>query len=140
SDVAINQLSTLTDEEMRQLDKAMDSTIIDNDIELQTSSTRGFVLDGKEETLKRRDAGAAEFSQMVAKLDGLLQTPKGKAVFAHIQEKAAELRTIQDRAVELRRAGKAKEAANVLFAVHASEVREDLEKSIDELIDLCNKL
>ncbi len=140
SDIAIGQLSRLTDEEIKQLEKVEYANVMDNDVEQQTSSTRGFVIGGKEETLKRREDGAAEFSQVAAKIGAMLQTARGKALFAHIQEKAAELRGIQDRAVELRRAGKTKEAGELLFTAQASQVREDLEKSIDDLVSICNKL
>ena len=140
SDIAIGQLSKLTDEEIKQVEKVQYSIVMNNDIEVQTSTTRGYVIAGREETLKRREEGAAEFSRMSAKMDALLQTARGKALFAHIQELAADLRGTQDRALELRRAGKATEAGEVLFTVHANEVRSDLQKSIGDLIAICNKL
>ena len=137
---SIEKLSDLTDEMTKQLLKKQYSLEIDSGLELQTSSTRGFLLTGKEEVLKRRDEGIDQFGDRLAKLRGLLQTDTGKALGARIESEGKELQQAQQRAIELRRAGNAKAATDLLFADESVRLRAELEKSVDDLTALIDKL
>jgi len=137
---SIEKLSDLTDEMTKQLLKKQYSLEIDSGLELQTSSTRGFLLTGKEEILKRRDEGIDQFGDRLAKLRGLLQTDTGKALGARIESEGKELQQAQQRAIELRRAGNAKAATDLLFADESVRLRAELEKSVDDLTALIDKL
>ena len=135
-----NNLSDLTDEMSKQDHKRLLASEVDGGIELQTSSTRGYVLSGAESVLKRREEGIAEADKAMEELAKLLQTEQGKAVWARTEQSRRELHDIQSRAIDLRRSGKAKEAADLLFTEHAIQVRGDAENSIDELTTLFDKL
>ncbi len=137
---SINKLSDLSNEVEKQLVKKQFSIELDSGLELQTSSTRGFLLSGREELLKRRDEGVAQFSDRAGELSKLLQTERGKAVMEHIKAEAQEVQSAQGHAIELRRSGKKDEAFKAIFNDHTSQVRADLEKSIDDLIALIQKL
>ncbi len=137
---SLNKLSDVTDDIKKQMHKAQIAADVDAGIELQTSGTRGFMLSGSEATLKRREEGMTQVDTSMAELVKLLQTEKGKAAFARVDAGSKELRNIQSEAIELRRHGKTKEATDLLFTDHATQVRTDAEKAIDELQDLIDKL
>ncbi len=137
---SLNKLSGLTDEISRQMLNAQIATDVDAGIELQTSSARGFVLSGTEGILKRRDEGIAQIDKSMEELNKQLQTEKGKELFAKVEAAAKELRDLQGQAIELRRRGKTKEATDALFTEHASQVRTDAEKAVDDLQILIDRL
>jgi len=137
---AINKLSDLSDNVNNQAHKKQLATEVDGGIELQTSSTRGYVLSGTEETLKRREEGIAEVDNSMEALNKLLQTEEGKAAWGDVDRSDKALRDLQSRAIELRRSGKAKEAADELFTEHAIQVRMDAEKAVDKLQGSIDKL
>ncbi len=137
---SIHKLSDLTDEVERQLQKKQLATEIDGGIELQTSSTRGYVLSGSEETLKRREEGISQADKAMQELNPVLQTEKGKAIWAELDTSQKALRELQGQAIELRRGGKPKEAGDSLFTEHAIQLRGTAEKLVDTLQGLINKL
>ena len=130
---SVNKLSDLSDEVQKQMHKAQIAADVDSGIELQTSAGRGFVLSGNEEILKRREEGIAQVDKSMAELIKLLGTEEGKAIFAKVDTGTHELRNLQGQALELRRHGKTKEAADALFAEHAVQIRAGVEKDIDDL-------
>ena len=130
---SVNKLSDLSDEVQKQMHQAQIAADVDSGIELQTSATRGFVLSGNEEILKRREEGIAQVDKSLEELVKLLQTEAGKAVFAKVDSEARELRNLQSQAVDFRRKGKTKEATDALFTEHALQIRVGAEKDIDDL-------
>lgn len=135
-----NRLSDLTDEMDKQQKKTILASQADGGLELQTSSTRGYVLSGTEATLKRHQDGIAEYDKAMGELKSLLQTEKGQEVWGQANESGKALRALQEQAIELRRNGKAKEAADLLFTERASQVRADAEAQIDKLQELIDRL
>ncbi len=137
---SINKLSDLTDEMAKQMTKNELALRIDGGLELQTSATRGFVLTGKEEVLKRREEGLKEFNDNQSKLEKQLQTEAGKALAARIDFEGKKLQDLQERAIELRRAGNIKAATELLFNDESDRLRVDLEKSVDDMNEIIDKL
>jgi len=137
---SINKLSVLADEITKQMSKKQMALQIDSGLELQISSTRGYVLSGKEELLKRRDQGVEQYNDQTEKLGSLLQTEAGKALARRMQSEGKQLQDLQERSVELRRAGNGKAATDLLFGDELSRLRADLEKSTDEMTGLIDKL
>jgi len=130
---SVNKLSDLTDEVERQMYKAQLATDVDAGLELQTSAVRGFALCGNEEILKRRDEGIGQVNKSMAELSKLLQSDKGKELYAKVDAGTKELRDLEGRVIELRRRGKARESSDALFAEHAVQVRIAAEEAIDDL-------
>jgi methyl-accepting chemotaxis protein len=137
---SINKLSDLTDEEQKQSHKKQLATEVDGGIELQTSSTRGYVLSGGEESLRRRQEGITEADKAMEELNKLLQTEKGKAAWAEADTTQKALRELQGQAIEMRRDGKIKEAGENLFTERARQLRAAAEKSVDDLQGMIDKL
>ena len=138
--MSVNKLSDLSDEVNKQWYKKVMATEVDAGIELQTSSTRGYVLTATEESLKRRQEGIDQVDKSMEELNKLLQTEKGKAAWSEVDTNSRTLRELQGQAIELRRAGKAKEAAESLFTEHARQLRAAAENSADTLQALIDKL
>jgi methyl-accepting chemotaxis protein len=99
-------------------------------LEMQTTAIRGFLLAGKEELLKHDQEGQEAFKENAAKLEPLLQTERGKRVFADISRLFREYRTVADRQIQLRREGKTKEATDLAFAAHTTQLRTDLSQQL----------
>ncbi len=137
---SINNVAALGDEVNKQMGKKQLSNDAEAAIEMQTSGGRGYLLSGSEETLKRREEGIAQFDKSMAELNKLLQTERGRAVYASLDSAARELRDIQGKAIELRRSGQAKEAVGLLFSDHANQVRQEANKASEELVGLIDNL
>src|SRR5690349_20624402 len=86
------------------------SQTMETALEIQTTGVRGFLLAGKEDLLKHDQEGQQEFKQSADKLEKVLVTEHGKKLFAEIKRSFEAFRSIADREVQLRRAGKNKEA------------------------------
>jgi methyl-accepting chemotaxis protein len=137
---AIHKLTTLSDEVSKQMYKKQLAVAVNGGVELQTSATRGYLLSGTEGTLKRRDEAMAHVDRSMEELSKLLQTQKGQEVFGQVDGATKQLRNLQSRAIERQRAGKIKEAINLLFTEQATQIRVEAEKSVDDLIGLIDKL
>jgi methyl-accepting chemotaxis protein len=137
---SVNKLSDLSDEVQKQMYNSQLASDVDAGIELQTSAGRGFVLSGNERILSRRAEGIAENDKSMQELSKLLQSEKGKELYNKVDAGAKELRELQGQAIELRRRGKTNEAIDMLFTEHATQVRTDAEKAVDDLKGLSDKL
>jgi len=137
---AVGQLADISnrvDEIMLKKDMASQ---IEAAIEKQTTGVRGFLLAGKEDLLKHDEEGKQEFSDNMDRLGKILTTEEGKRLHAEIQRSYNEFRNFADREVELRRAGKLKDAEAVMMAPQTMEVRAQLRKNLAALIALESKL
>jgi methyl-accepting chemotaxis protein len=108
-------------------------------LEMQTTGVRGFLLAGKEDLLKHDQDGQAGFKAAVEKLEPLLTTEQGKKLMGDIRRQFGEWRTITDQAIQRRREGKSKEAADLIFSDHTTQIRTELRASIAELDGLIDK-
>ncbi len=116
------------------------SSQIDAAIEKQTSGIRGFLLAGREDLLTQDEDGKKEFA---ANMDGLAKLPtsdEGKRLHAEIRRNYDEYRAIADHEIQLRRAGKAKEAIELAFTPSTSEARTRLRQAVADLVALENRL
>jgi len=137
---AIDKLSDLTDEMIKQMTKSTLAYAADDGYEMQTNGTRTFLLTGDPAELAHRQEGIAQAKDNMDKLGKLLQTERGKAVYAHLIEQAGELQSFQDRAIALRREGNTATATKVLFDPHVNQLRQDMDNGLEELEKLTTKL
>src|SRR5215471_8315021 len=108
------KLSDLTDEMGKQDHKRLLATQADQGLELQTSATRGYVLSGAESVLKRRQEGIEQADKAMEELAKLQQTEKGREIWSRTEKARRELHDMQGQAIDMRRSGRAKEAADLL--------------------------
>ena len=137
---SVNKLSDLSDEVLKQTEKTRLAYGADDGFEMQINGTRTFLLTGQDDALKHRQEGTEQAKENAAKLGPLLQTERGKAIFARLLDASRELERIQDSSIELRRAGNTKAAVDLMFDAHAKQLREEIDGIVDELEKLTAKL
>jgi methyl-accepting chemotaxis protein len=116
------------------------SSQIEGAIEKQTTGVRGFLLAGKEDLLKHDEEGKQEFTDNMDKLAKLLSTEEGKRLHQEIHRLYQEFRAICDREIQLRRAGKGKEAEALAFSPQTGETRTQLRKAVADMQALEDKI
>ena len=137
---SVDRLSNLGDEVNKQMTKTELAYTADDGDEMQINGTRTFLLTGDEEFLKHREEGRTQAKAAMGELGKLLQTERGKALYSKIAEDASEVEKAEDRAVQLRRAGKTKAAMEVLFDPRARQLRAELDGLLEELEGIVKKL
>jgi methyl-accepting chemotaxis protein len=130
----------MSDEVERQVAKREMAVAVDNSVEKQVASMRGFLLTGDDERLKSGAEAQKVLRDAMDKLQGMLQTEKGKQAFANIQRGYGEYRPLMDRAIQLRRDGKAKEAVDLMFASDVTAKRNGLRNEVTTLIGTVDTL
>ena len=136
----VGRLSEQGDRVVSNMTKKELTVQIDNALELQTSGVRGYLLTGNEDMLQRNEEGKQQFDEKMTGLEKMLVTEQGKKLSGHIRQSTDEFRSIMAHDIQLRRAGKVKEASALAFSLHTGELRTDLEKTIDDLLALEDKL
>jgi methyl-accepting chemotaxis protein len=121
-------------------DKAILTKAMGTAIEAQTASIRGFLLSGKEDLLKHDQQAQQSFKENADKLEKMLVTEKGKKLFGDIRHSYDAFRPIADREIQLRRAGKTKEAEALTFSSETGQLRNDLSKAMSDLEEIEMKL
>jgi methyl-accepting chemotaxis protein len=138
--MSINRLSDLSDDVSRQDTKTKLAYTVDDGYEMETNATRTFLLTGEQDALDRMQQGTTQAKDGLQKLGTLLETERGKAIYARLLEDSAEVEKAQDRSIELRKAGKSKEAIDLLFSAHIKAIRKEMDDSLEELESLTSKL
>jgi len=137
---SVGQLATISDRADDIMTKKDISSQIDAALEKQSTGIRGFLLAGKEDLLKHDEEGKQQFSDNMEKLGKMLVTDEGKRLHAEIRSTYEEFRTVADQEIQLRRAGKGKEAEDLAFDPKTNEIRNQLRKAIADLVALEDKL
>jgi methyl-accepting chemotaxis protein len=130
----------LSDEVEKQVEKKDNTLLIDTSIQMQLTGLRGFLLTGDEGTLKLLEEGRTQFQQKADEIEKALQTEAGKKLFADFRGKYTTYISIMDQSAQLRRAGKTKEAVELIFNPRTTELRGQLQSATTELIGLIAKL
>ena len=112
---------------------------VEGGIEKQTTGVRGFLLGGKEDLLKHDEDGKREYAEAMDQLESTVVTDEGKKLMAEIRNNYQGFRARCDREVQLRRAGKEKEAMAVIFDPETTEIRNALRKAVSEFVALQDK-
>jgi len=129
-------ISTRADDIMTKKDM---SSQIEAALEKQTTGIRGFLLAGKEDLLKHDEEGKQEFADNMEKLAKMLVLDEGRRLHAEIRRTYDEFRAIADQEIQLRRAGKAKEAEDLAFDPKTSEIRNQLRRAVADMVALQDK-
>ncbi|HEY1264309.1 MAG TPA: methyl-accepting chemotaxis protein [Terriglobales bacterium] len=130
----------LSDELALQVQKKELALESEDAIQTQLTGLRGFIITGKEEQLKILEEGRHDFDEAADSLEKSLQTEQGRKVFGDFKNTYIEYRPVMDRARELRRASKTKEAVATIFNPSSSQLREKLHQTNHELVGLIDKL
>jgi methyl-accepting chemotaxis protein len=116
------------------------SSQIEAAIEKQTSGVRGFLLAGKEDLLKHDEEGKRQYADSMDKLSSLVIYDEGKKLQAEIRRNYQDFRAAADREIEMRRAGKTKEATALAFGSQMSATRTQLRGDVAAMTAFQDKL
>jgi methyl-accepting chemotaxis protein len=125
-------LDEAADEVDRSTTKTKLVTAIDESVLKESSGTRGFLLLDREQALERDDQGKRECKEAIDKLVPLLQSAEEKKLFAEVQRGYDAFRATADKEIQLQRAGRKKEAMDVVVNEGAQAYKE-LDKTTDDL-------
>ncbi len=100
-------------------------------LDQQRSGVRSYLLGGS--TLEELEAGKQRFQNAADKLPPLLRTDEGRNLFAHLLQTVNRYRQLRDRSLELRRAGKTKEAVALCLSPEALQAHESVIVAMEAL-------
>ena len=126
-----------------QVAKDTAMTDLAGDIDLATwkglASGRGFLLTADEERLRDYQDSKKQLADTMDKLGKMQMADEEKKLYSRIQQLSDELGAKQEKAIELRRNGKEKEAVQLLFSADTQEIRRALGNAVKEFDALQNK-
>ncbi|MFZ3211833.1 MAG: methyl-accepting chemotaxis protein, partial [Terriglobales bacterium] len=106
-------------------------------IEKEKVGGRDALLNGD---MKYLTAARGEFAEKMNALKPQLSSEQSRKLFADTDRANAVYDGLADRAIELRRAGNAKEALDVFYGPDAQQARADLKRSTTDLVDWYEKV
>lgn len=136
----IGQLNEISDRVVTMMANKDMTSQIEASVEKQSTGVRGFLLAGQEDLLKHDEEGKQGYSENMEKLRQTVSSEEGKKLQGEIEQYYGEFRKIADQEIELRRAGKAKEATELAFNPQTSETRSNMRKAVGDLLNLEEKL
>jgi len=96
---------------------------------------RGFLLDPtRTDELEGYEADKREMAELFAQVDVLVVTEKGKEMVASLKEQVAGYEKMMDELVHLARSGNSRESVVQLFSPERKAARQQLMKSLDNLV------
>jgi len=98
------------------------------------TATRGFLLNGKEETLATSAEGKEEIRAALDGLEKVMLQPKHREQLDDMRNEIEAITRYQDAAIALRRQSQAAKAQEVLLSPEANQIRLALRNNIRELI------
>jgi methyl-accepting chemotaxis protein len=134
SNTKISQMSAMAGQVEERAMEVEKSYAIEAAIEKQTAGVRGFLLAAHPDPLQRDEDGKREYHDDLTILLNTGQTDAGKEVLAGIPRTYDEYRSVLDQELQLRRAGKTKDAIDLAFSPHTSELRAGLRRAVDDFI------
>src|SRR5215467_6942300 len=127
------QLDALTNQVEDRSHKLELARSIEAAVMKESSGIRGFLILGQESMLDRVEEGKREYKESADAIREKLRTDDGKRLFDEIDRLHENYRSYLDQEVSLKRAGKHKEALDVLRNEGAAVSRE-LPKAIDQFV------
>ena len=128
----------------RDADRIQQKTIlaqrIEYDIERQATSSRGFILTGRDSDLRWGNEARDDIKEAFDQLARSADSDPEKKLLKQVQDGAGELAKIQGFATDYRRQNDAKGAQDELFSDTADQTREGLRKVLTEFNDFENAL
>lgn len=134
--------------QMAEISERVDTVMVKKDmtseieaaVEKQSTGLRGFLMTGKADLLQHDEEGKREFAENMDGLAKLLVIEEGRRLHAEIRRNYDEFRATSDHEIELRRAGKTKEATELMFSAPTAEIRTNLRKAVADMKKLQDRL
>jgi methyl-accepting chemotaxis protein len=110
------------------------------DFNNQKTEIRSYLLDGDEGHLAKIEEAKSGLAQEYVGLDEIVVSEEGKRKIAEGKQKLDEYHNLVLEVAKLRRAGKTKEATDLLLNAHSNELRSAMDKVIADFVALQDKL
>ncbi len=107
---------------------------LDAALEAQSAAVRGFLLGGADSMLQRDSEARLSFQRDATELTPLLRLEEGKRLSAEIAAEYLTYRATLNKEIQLRQAGKTKEAVATGFHAQDSAVRKSLQQHVAALV------
>jgi methyl-accepting chemotaxis protein len=128
----LNALSSSVRENVTKRDLTVN---LQMNFERQIAAMRGFLISGQEKYAATNLSARHDFEEGLRQLETRLTTPQGRELDSHLKEVYYSYAPNFDRAIEQRRTGNLQGANDTIFNDHVSELRADLSKTLQELVD-----
>ncbi len=110
------------------------------EINNQKVAIRSFILSGDEDQIAKDEQARSRVSEDLAKIDELVTSDEGKHLSAELRQQTEAYQNLVVEVTQLRRAGKMKEATDVLLGSQSNTLRTALDKTLEDFVELQNKL
>ena len=101
---------------------------------------RGFLLTGSEQQRSRFQETTRKLTETLGTAEKLLSTDEGRRMHGKMRHAMEQYNSFAQGALELRSAGKTKEAVDLIFGPEATAARAEAEQSVSDFIDFDGKL
>jgi methyl-accepting chemotaxis protein len=130
---AVNSLDGQADQVAERTKKTALGGTVELAVMKESSGVRGYMLTKNEDVLKRYEEGKREYKESAEALALVVKSEEGKKLLAEVQRSYDEYLVIADRSISLSRAGKTKEALDVV-ANQAGPASQRLAKAVDDFV------
>jgi methyl-accepting chemotaxis protein len=128
----VDKLDLLSNEVEERTHKVALAATINLAVMKESSGARGFLLLSQEDTLQRFEAGKREYKESVDALAGITRSEEGKKILAELERTYDAFLAPTEKYIELHRAGKTKEALDVVG--QAAAANKELVKAVDVFV------
>jgi len=132
---------------MRNLSQAADQKAdalffvesVESSFNNQKASVRGFVLSGDAKQAAAYQDADRGFEEDFGKLERALTSEEGRKLAVELRQAANSYHDAQERVIALRRAGKNKEAEQLLFGDEVGNIRAQMDRGVNGFVELEQK-
>ena len=110
------------------------------DIQEQSNAVRGYLLTGQQDMLTQLEEQQNEFRQHMGQIAEMHLTERGKQLHTTVVERERVLAQILRKEIEMRQAGRTKEAVDLAFSPETLQVRQELNAAAKEFTALADDL
>jgi len=137
---SIQKLTELSERADKKADARFVATSILAITNDQKAAYRAYLLASKESEMERYAADNSKLTENFSKMETLLTTEEGRRLFGKLRQASEDYHRFVEEAVALHRAGKQKEAINLIYDPKSEAVRQELATAGTEFVDFQNKL
>jgi methyl-accepting chemotaxis protein len=137
---AIHKLSKLSEVADRKATARFLATSVHVDINNEKSEIRTYILTGDEGQLGKIAEAQGRIAEDFTKIGEIVVSEEGKRLSAELRNEAGSYGVMVADVAQLRRAGKSKEATDLLFNPEHIALRNAMDKTVADFVEVQNKL
>ncbi len=138
--VSLQKLSGISTVEAEKAQARFLATSVHVSINDQKVAIRSYLLSSDESQLTKIETSKSAIAEDFTKLDEIVADSESKRLSAELRKQAEEYYVMCQETAQLHRAGKIKEATDLLFNPEHTALRSAIDKNMGEFVDLQDKL